>query len=107
MTRPLFVWAFTTFASRSFTSDVLNNTLPSDKGSRLGRGDPEHGILSRFFDETFPVLLPLLDLLNYRPGAKVEWQSGTQDVGLRVLDSLEAGQEVCNNYGPKDNGSRK
>lgn len=99
------MWAFTIFSSRSFTSDVLNDTLPAEKASRLGRADPDHLLLARFFDDSFPVLLPLLDLLNYRPGARVEWQSGLQDVGLRVLDRLDAGQEVCNNYGPKANES--
>ena len=91
------------FGSRSFTSQVLSNTLPADKARPMGYLDPDHDLLSDLFEAGFAVLLPLLDLLNYRPFSKVEWQAGINEVGLKVLESFSGGQEVCNNYGPKDN----
>lgn len=91
------------FGSRSFTSQVLSNTLPADKARPMGHLDPDHHVLSDLFEDGFAVLLPLLDLLNYRPLSKVEWQAGLNEVGLQVLESFHGGQEVCNNYGPRDN----
>ena len=101
--RELFRWASTMFSSRSFTSQVLSNTLPADKARPMGHSDPDHEDMSDLFEEGFAVLLPLLDLLNYRPSSKVEWQAGLNEVGLQILESFDAGQEVCNNYGPRDN----
>ena len=59
-------------------------------------------------DEDFPddgvsVLLPLIDLPNHRPLAKVEWRAGNQDVGMIVLEEIAPGQEISNNYGPRNN----
>jgi hypothetical protein len=51
------------------------------------------------------VLLPLLDILNHKPLAKVEWQPRTGFVGLQVLEDYLPGEEVFNNYGPRDNES--
>lgn len=51
------------------------------------------------------MLLPLLDILNHRPGAKVEWQARYSFVGLQLLEAYDAAQELSNNYGPKDNES--
>lgn len=45
--------------------------------------------------------------MNHRPLCEVEWQAGVSDVGLSVLKGLDAGQEVCNNYGPKSNEQRE
>jgi hypothetical protein len=101
--RDLFRWASTVFGSRSFTSQVLSNTLPADKARPMGHLDPDHEVLSSLFEDGFAVLLPLLDLLNYRPLSRVEWQAGLNEVALQVLESFQGGQEVCNNYGPRDN----
>lgn len=54
-------------------------------------------------NKQFSVLLPLVDLLNHRPLSKVEWQAGKDAVGLSVFEDIEPGQEVDNNYGPKNN----
>lgn len=54
-------------------------------------------------DKQFSVLLPLVDLLNHRPLSKVEWQAGKDTVGLAVLEDIGPGQDVDNNYGPKNN----
>lgn len=69
----------------------------------MGQADPNHELLAGLFESEFAVLLPLLDLLNYRPFSMVEWQAGLNQVGLRVLKGLQAGEEVYNNYGPRDN----
>ena len=45
----------------------------------------------------------MLDLLNHRPGAKVEWQARYNFIGLQILESYSPNQELCNNYGPRDN----
>ena len=53
------------------------------------------------------MLLPLVDLLNHRPLAKVEWKAGRDAVGLSVFENIGPGQEVDNNYGPKNNEQRE
>jgi hypothetical protein len=35
--------------------------------------------------------------------AKVEWRAGDEDIGLLVLEDHSAGQEISNNYGPRNN----
>jgi hypothetical protein len=49
------------------------------------------------------VLLPLIDLPNHRPLSKVEWRAGTKDVGLIILEDIRPGEEIPNNYGPRNN----
>lgn len=73
----------------------------------MGEGQPEHEKLAKLFSNGFPVLLPMIDILNYKPGAKVEWQARYNFVGLQVLDQFQQGQEICNNYGPRDNETCK
>jgi hypothetical protein len=56
------------------------------------------------FPETgISVLLPLIDLPNHRPLAKVEWRAGDKDVGLVLRENVRAGEEISNNYGPRNN----
>ncbi|RMD42125.1 hypothetical protein DV735_g3008, partial [Chaetothyriales sp. CBS 134920] len=101
----LYRWAATIFGSRSFSSSVLDDTLPADKARMRGKCGvprlPEE--IEDLFIERFSVLLPLLDILNHWPATRVEWQSRSSFVGMQVLDGYEAGQELYNNYGPKDN----
>ncbi|ETI27838.1 hypothetical protein G647_00287 [Cladophialophora carrionii CBS 160.54] len=103
-TWPRFRWAASIFGSRSFTSQVLDATLPADL-ARLKRTPQKYESydLVKLFSDRFGVLLPLLDLLNHKPGAQVEWQARYNFVGLQILESYESGQELCNNYGPRDN----
>jgi hypothetical protein len=92
------------FGSRSFTSQVLDATLPGDLARlHYKPKDDEPYDLVKLFADRFGVLLPLLDLLNHRPGAQVEWQARYHFVGLQILESYSSGQEICNNYGPRDN----
>ncbi|RMZ88192.1 hypothetical protein DV736_g4581, partial [Chaetothyriales sp. CBS 134916] len=101
----LYRWAATMFGSRSFSSNVLDDTLPADKARMRGKCGvprlPEE--IEDLFIQRFSVLLPLLDILNHWPATRVEWQSRSSFVGMQVLDGYEAGQELYNNYGPKDN----
>ncbi|EHY57691.1 hypothetical protein HRR83_005401 [Exophiala dermatitidis] len=101
-----FRWAMTIFGSRSFTSQVLDATLPADK-ALLQQYRHDDGrdlcVLGELFAQHFGVLLPLVDISNHKPGAKVEWQARYSFVGLQVLEPYESGQEIFNNYGPRDN----
>ena len=102
----LFRWAATIFGSRSFTSEVLTDTEPADQVRMEGRNGvhkSEHEFLKPLFVERFAVLLPLLDILNHKPVAQVEWQARCSFVGMQVLSSFSSGEELCNNYGPRDN----
>jgi hypothetical protein len=104
--RELYRWAATIFGSRGFSSDVLSDTLPAEQ-ARLGgaNGINARPQLRGLFRDHFSVLLPLLDILNHKPLAKVEWQPRTGFVGLQVLEDYGPGEEVFNNYGPRDNES--
>ena len=102
----LFRWAATIFGSRSFTSEVLTDTEPADQARMEGRNGvekSEHDFLKPLFVERFAVLLPLLDILNHKPIAQVEWQARCSFVGMQVLSAFSSGDELCNNYGPRDN----
>jgi hypothetical protein len=53
-----------------------------------------------------PVLFPVVDILNHSVSAKVEWDFQPRtSFSLKLLDgeSFEAGQELFNNYAPKQN----
>ncbi|KAJ6149513.1 hypothetical protein N7471_000712 [Penicillium samsonianum] len=83
----LYLWASTIITSRAFSSKVLSGAVEPDDL-------PEDGVSS---------LLPLIDLPNHRPMAKVEWRAGDKDIGLLVLEDHSAGHEISNNYGPRNN----
>lgn len=91
MSRELFLWASTIITSRAFSAKVLS-------GAIADFDFPEDGV---------SVLLPLIDLPNHRPLAKVEWRAGNEDVGLLVLEDIAPGQEISNNYGPRNNEQRE
>ncbi|KAJ6163205.1 hypothetical protein N7497_003184 [Penicillium chrysogenum] len=83
----LYLWASTIITSRAFSAKVLSGAVQPDDL-------PEDGVSA---------LLPLIDLPNHRPMAKVEWRAGDEDIGLLVLEDHSAGQEISNNYGPRNN----
>jgi hypothetical protein len=101
----LYRWAATVYGSRSFTSSVLDDTLPADQARMGGRNGVPKGRpdTKKLFEDKFSVLLPMLDILNHWPVTPVEWQARSSFVGLQVLDTYRPGEELCNNYGPKDN----
>jgi hypothetical protein len=88
--RSLYLWASSTVSARAFSVKVLGGVLPA---SELSEGK-------------ISVLLPLIDATNHRPLAKVEWHAGKESIGLVVMENLSAGQEVANNYGPRNNEQR-
>ena len=90
-------------SSRSFTSGVLSDTPAAERARPGGEKFADHELLESLFQDGFPVLLPLNDLINYKPRAKVEWYSRFSFVGLQTLEAYESGQELFNNYGPRDN----
>lgn len=51
----------------------------------------------------FSVLVPLLDMTNHQPLAQVEWRMTADGVGLVVHKALVPGEEIPNNYGPRNN----
>lgn len=84
------MWASTIITSRAFSAKVLSSVI---EAAEL----PEDGI---------SVLLPLIDLPNHRPLAKVEWRAGDKDIGMVVLENVNPGEEIANNYGPRNNEQR-
>lgn len=84
--RDLYLWASTIFVSRAFSSKVLSEAIPDETLS-----------------EEVSVLLPFIDILNHRPLAKVEWRAGDNDVFFLTLENVAAGEEIANNYGPRNN----
>ncbi|KAJ4359788.1 uncharacterized protein N0V89_000344 [Didymosphaeria variabile] len=78
-----FRWAATIISSRAFISTHI---IPGQ--------------------ETFPILFPVVDILNHSPTAKVEWDFHPfEDFTLKILshDEVRPGDEVYNNYAPKQN----
>lgn len=85
--RDLYLWALTIITSRAFSAKVLSGVIAD----------------SELPETKVSVLLPLIDLPNHRPLAKVEWRAGEADVGFVVLEDVIPGQEIANNYGPRNN----
>ncbi|PLB55021.1 SET domain protein [Aspergillus steynii IBT 23096] len=83
----LYIWASTIFVSRAFSAKVLSGVIPD----------------AELPEENVSVLLPFIDVLNHRPLAKVEWRAGKDDVSFVVLENVAAGEEIANNYGPRNN----
>jgi hypothetical protein len=57
--------------------------------------------------ETFPILFPVLDILNHSLSANIEWDARPyEDFTLKRLkhDAVQPGEEIFNNYFPKQNG---
>jgi hypothetical protein len=86
------------FGSRAFTSQMLWPTKHVQQAwtAPITRN---HQSSSRAVS---PFYAPLLDILNHKPGAGVEWQPRCGYVGLQVLEKYEAGEEIYDNYGPRD-----
>lgn len=81
------MWASTIISSRAFTAKVLASAIPK----------------LQELDDRVSVLLPLIDATNHKPLSRVEWQAGTDSIGLAVMAEVEAGDEIGNNYGPRNN----
>jgi histone-lysine N-methyltransferase SETD3 len=83
-TRPLYLWSYGIFTSRSFRPSLV---IP----------DAESMSLPCAIDD-FSVLLPLYDLGNHSPTAKTTWDvdSESQTVSLQTCEDYESGQQVFN-----------
>ena len=55
---------------------------------------------------TFPVLLPVFDLANHSPSARVSWKWSASSCSFNTDQENTAGAEVLNNYGFKGNEER-
>jgi len=76
---PAWIWAWSTVASRAFPSELVGEA------------------------DTVGCLLPVVDLLNHRFGAKVTWFHDAESVSLLVDHPVPVGSVIWNNYGPKSN----
>lgn len=83
-TRPLYMWAYAIFTSRSFRPSLV---LPEAQSMDLPCAIDD-----------FSVLLPLYDLGNHSPTAKAPWTAdhASQLVYLHCGDTYKAGQQVFN-----------
>ncbi|KAF6835502.1 SET domain-containing protein [Colletotrichum musicola] len=91
-TRLLYNWAYCIFASRSFRPSLV---IPAERQSTLGL--PEGCVV-----DDFSLLLPLFDVGNHSPLARVSWAHGADapdTCELRTLDAYAPGAQVYNNYG--------
>ncbi|KAI2617310.1 SET domain-containing protein [Hypomontagnella submonticulosa] len=90
-TRPLYYWAYSIFTSRSFRPSLI---IPAEISANLPC-EPDD----------FSVLLPLYDVGNHSPLAKIAW---TTDEEARMCtlvsrQTYSAREQVFNNYGMKTN----
>ncbi|CAH7667319.1 expressed protein [Phakopsora pachyrhizi] len=104
-----YIWANTILSSRAFPSSLLEARKLSDQinhdaflpGHKRSLGD------SKAVSEPTQILLPGIDALNHKRGARVEWRSvhnciESSRVELVNLETLiQQGNQVFNNYGPK------
>lgn len=100
--RPLYKWAATIFASRSFPGSALtNSTLVKDYQSR-DEVRPS-GDLKDLIDLDCPILIPGVDFLNHSPLARVTWIWGSSECSLISDDLNKHKSQIWNNYGQKSN----
>ncbi|KAK8086061.1 hypothetical protein PG994_001035 [Apiospora phragmitis] len=90
-TRPLYLWAYAIFTSRSFRPSLV---IP----------DADALALPCEIDD-FSVLLPLYDVGNHSPVARTAWRTDSETLLCRLVSgqACESGSQVYNNYGMKTN----
>ncbi|KAI1299884.1 SET domain-containing protein [Xylaria venustula] len=90
-TRPLYHWAYCIFTTRSFRPSLI---LPN----------AESPSLPCEIDD-FSILLPLFDIGNHSPLAKITWvtDEDSRTCTLHSCQPYTAGEQVYNNYGMKTN----
>ncbi|KAK5706254.1 hypothetical protein LTR97_001241 [Elasticomyces elasticus] len=105
----LFRWSITMFTSRAFSSAVIrpqeSKYWTTYKMNPQGRRqtvllDMSHAPAE---DLHFSVLFPVQDAGNHSNNAHVDWAYDPGRFSVLLTDSVEAGAEVFNNYGPKGN----
>lgn len=126
---PLWEWAQAIFYSRSFPSTILPGSAFGDMARKPVKKGEEMTWMEKIWKEPFPVLLPLLDMVNHSSDAKVQTlvngaldrltpeetfnggmkerrlvQIGPKDVpsvGLSNEVGIPAGSEICFDYKPR------
>ncbi|KAI3329760.1 SET domain-containing protein [Ustulina deusta] len=90
-TRPLYYWAYCIFTMRSFRPSLI---IP----------DADSLSLPCKIDD-FSILLPLFDIGNHSPLAKIAWvtDKDSRTCAFRSCQPYSARQQVYNNYGMKTN----
>ncbi|KAF9878195.1 set domain protein [Colletotrichum karsti] len=91
-TRLLYNWAYCMFTSRSFRPSLV---IPASRQHTLSL--PEGCAI-----DDFSLLLPLFDVGNHSPLARISWDhpEDTADIcALKTLDAYQPGDQVYNNYG--------
>ncbi|PIA16866.1 SET domain-containing protein, partial [Coemansia reversa NRRL 1564] len=94
-----YLWAATVVSSRAFTKALLNvgrEDISDTKKDNLNQGNT---------GAKASVLLPLLDMMNHRPQARITWlvDSDSGSISFVAGSDVTAGSEVANNYGAKSN----
>jgi hypothetical protein len=109
------MWAHSCFSSRGFPARLAlppsSDDTADDGASRVVNVDGAGGVADG--DDANPLasadgspvgcMLPMLDILNHSPAARVEWTRGARYVAFIARESIREGHEVFNNYGPKGN----
>jgi hypothetical protein len=97
------------FTSRSFSSRALrpldSKYWAAYKTGPEGQRQTALVDMSRVSaeDQDFPVLFPVIDIPNHSPTSRVDWSFDPGRFSITIKDSVDAGDEVFNNYGPKSN----
>ena len=100
LARDIALWAATIMSSRSFTSSLLSDAI-----SHLPHAESLNNLIKE--DDSFPVLFPVIDLLNHQSRSNMQWTRGKYALSLDSGLELQPGQAIWNNYGPKGNEERK
>ncbi|KAI3406894.2 hypothetical protein KGF56_000186 [Candida oxycetoniae] len=79
---PNYLWSSLIFKSRAFPAYIIDKNFPKNE----------------------VMLLPVVDLLNHSPSAKVTWSSGgNEEFRFETDEPVAKGCEIFNNYGLKGN----
>ncbi|KAK6332753.1 hypothetical protein TWF696_002775 [Orbilia brochopaga] len=90
----LYLRAATIYTSRSFPSKLVLGTPATSATQTPWLGGNV---------ESFPVLIPLVDILNHKPNTKIIWEPMPSSFSLKTTETLSIGAQIFNNYGPKAN----
>lgn len=87
---PNYLWASMILKSRSFPSYLLKECQSSVDDLDL-------------VQEDVAMLIPVVDLLNHNPGARVSWGGAEGLFRFESHDTYTSGNQIFNNYGQKGN----